>query len=48
VPRAFRFGVNIGMPAPFPSLMLAAEVTDRVRLGTFVLNAGFWNPGVRA
>jgi alkanesulfonate monooxygenase SsuD/methylene tetrahydromethanopterin reductase-like flavin-dependent oxidoreductase (luciferase family) len=35
---------HLGMAAPVPSLMLAAEVTSRMRLGTFVLNAGFWNP----
>ncbi|MDF5756788.1 TIGR03621 family F420-dependent LLM class oxidoreductase [Spongiactinospora sp. TRM90649] len=35
---------HLGMPAPFPSLVLAGEVTERPRLGTFVLNAGFWNP----
>ncbi|ALG11099.1 TIGR03621 family F420-dependent LLM class oxidoreductase [Kibdelosporangium phytohabitans] len=35
---------HLGMPAPFPWLSLAAEHTSRVRLGTFVLNAGFWNP----
>jgi probable F420-dependent oxidoreductase len=32
------------MPAPFPALMLAAEVTERARLGTYVLNANFYNP----
>ncbi|MEU8617680.1 TIGR03621 family F420-dependent LLM class oxidoreductase [Streptomyces sp. NPDC048623] len=35
---------HLGMPAPFPSLVAAAAVTTRPRLGTFVLNAGFWNP----
>lgn len=35
---------HLGMPAPFPSLVLAAEVTERPRVGTFVLNAAFWNP----
>lgn len=35
---------HIGMPAPFPSLMLAAEATQRPRLATAVLNAGFYNP----
>ncbi|MFJ9966237.1 LLM class F420-dependent oxidoreductase [Streptomyces avermitilis] len=35
---------HLGMPAPFPALVAAAEATERVRLGTFVLNAGFWNP----
>ncbi|MFK0286409.1 LLM class F420-dependent oxidoreductase [Streptomyces sp. NPDC090499] len=35
---------HLGMPAPFPALVAAAEATGRPRLGTFVLNAGFWNP----
>nr|CEL16630.1 putative Rif11 homolog [Kibdelosporangium sp. MJ126-NF4] len=35
---------HLGMPAPFPTLSLIAEHTTRPRLGTFVLNAGFWNP----
>lgn len=39
---------HLGMPAPFPSLVAAAEATVRPRLGTFVLNAGFWNPALLA
>ncbi|MEU7262025.1 LLM class F420-dependent oxidoreductase [Streptomyces rimosus] len=39
---------HLGMPAPFPALIAAAEVTERPRLGTFVLNAGFWNPALLA
>ncbi|MFF9199418.1 TIGR03621 family F420-dependent LLM class oxidoreductase [Streptomyces sp. NPDC014779] len=35
---------HLGMPAPFPSLVAAAAATTRPRLGTFVLNAAFWNP----
>lgn len=35
---------HLGMPAPFPALVLAAEATERVRLNTFVLNAAFYNP----
>ncbi|MGW7424076.1 TIGR03621 family F420-dependent LLM class oxidoreductase [Streptomyces sp. NPDC054813] len=35
---------HLGMPAPFPALVAAAGATERPRLGTFVLNAGFWNP----
>lgn len=35
---------HLGMVAPFPALVAAAAVTERPRLGTFVLNAGFWNP----
>ncbi|GAA2441592.1 LLM class F420-dependent oxidoreductase [Streptomyces glaucus] len=78
MPRPFRFGVNLtvpaparewrakcrraeelgydvilvpdhlGMVAPFPALVAAAEATERPRLGTFVLNAGFWNPALLA
>lgn len=33
---------HLGMPAPFPALVAAAA--ERPRLGTFVLDAGFWNP----
>ncbi|MBQ1124892.1 TIGR03621 family F420-dependent LLM class oxidoreductase [Streptomyces sp. A73] len=39
---------HLGMSAPFPALAAAAEVTERPRLGTFVLNAGFWNPALLA
>ncbi|MFC0106591.1 TIGR03621 family F420-dependent LLM class oxidoreductase [Kibdelosporangium aridum] len=39
---------HLSMAAPFPSLMLTAAVTTRPRLGTFVLNAGFWNPTLLA
>ncbi|WP_027933269.1 LLM class F420-dependent oxidoreductase [Amycolatopsis thermoflava] len=39
---------HLGMPAPFPALVLAAEATSRVRLGTFVLNAPFYHPAVLA
>lgn len=35
---------HLGMGAPFPSVMLAAAVTTRPQLGTFVLNSGFFNP----
>jgi probable F420-dependent oxidoreductase len=35
---------HLGMPAPFPALVLAGEATERVRLCTYVLNAGFYNP----
>ncbi|MFI1358006.1 LLM class F420-dependent oxidoreductase [Streptomyces sp. NPDC020898] len=78
MPRPFRFGVNLlvpapaeewrakcrraeelgydvilvpdhlGMVAPFPALVAAADATERPRLGTFVLNAGFWNPTLLA
>lgn len=39
---------HLGNPAPFPALVTAAEATERPRLGTFVLNAGFWNPALLA
>ncbi|MCK1797990.1 TIGR03621 family F420-dependent LLM class oxidoreductase [Streptomyces sp. XM4193] len=39
---------HLGMPAPFPSLVAAAEATERPRVGTFVLNAGLWNPALLA
>lgn len=39
---------HLGMPAPFPSLMLAAEVTETVRLATAVINVAFYNPAILA
>ncbi|MVO90459.1 TIGR03621 family F420-dependent LLM class oxidoreductase [Streptomyces sp. p1417] len=39
---------HLGMIAPFPALVAAAEATERPRLGTYVLNAGFWNPALLA
>ncbi|PJE97945.1 LLM class F420-dependent oxidoreductase [Streptomyces carminius] len=39
---------HLGAPAPFPALTAAAEATERPRVGTFVLNAGFWNPALLA
>jgi probable F420-dependent oxidoreductase len=38
---------HLGMPAPFPGLLAAAEVTD-LRLGTYVLNTGFYRPALLA
>jgi probable F420-dependent oxidoreductase len=38
---------HLGMTAPFPALVSAAEVTS-IRLGTFVLNAGFYRPALLA
>ncbi|MFE9575129.1 TIGR03621 family F420-dependent LLM class oxidoreductase [Nocardia sp. NPDC006044] len=35
---------HLGVAAPIPGLMMAAAVTARVRLGTFVLNTSFYNP----
>ena len=31
-------------PAPFVALAAAAAVTERIQLGTCVLNAGVWDP----
>ena len=39
---------HLGAPAPFPVLMSAAAVTDSLRLGTFVLNSGFYKPALLA
>ncbi|MGH4035013.1 TIGR03621 family F420-dependent LLM class oxidoreductase [Actinomycetota bacterium Odt1-20B] len=39
---------HLGLPAPFPAVVAAAEATERPRVGTFVLNAGFWNPTLLA
>lgn len=39
---------HLGMPAPFPALVSAADVTTTLRLGTFVLNAGFYRPALLA
>lgn len=39
---------HLGMPAPFPAMILAAEATERVRLNTFVLNTPFYNPTLLA
>ncbi|HJP77570.1 MAG TPA: TIGR03621 family F420-dependent LLM class oxidoreductase [Pseudonocardiaceae bacterium] len=35
---------HIGLPAPFPALVAAADATTSIRLGTYVLNAGILNP----
>jgi probable F420-dependent oxidoreductase len=52
---AERFGYDViftadhlGSPAPFATLVAAAAVTQRPRLGTMVLNGGFWNPHLLA
>jgi probable F420-dependent oxidoreductase len=34
---------HLGSPAPFSPLIAAAEATERLRVGTLVLNIGFWN-----
>jgi probable F420-dependent oxidoreductase len=37
-----------GRAAPFQTVLAAALATERMRVGTFVLNIGFWNPTVLA
>jgi probable F420-dependent oxidoreductase len=39
---------HLGIPAPFPLLVAAAEATQRLRVGTLVLNVAFWNPALLA
>lgn len=39
---------HLGMPAPFPAMVAAAEATSRVRLATSVLNSAFYNPSLLA
>jgi probable F420-dependent oxidoreductase len=53
--RAERYGYDtifaadhLGAPAPFPLLVAAAEGTERLRVGTLVLNAPFWNAALLA
>ena len=39
---------HLGGPAPFPMLAAAAQVTSRIRLGTYVMNAAFYSPALLA
>lgn len=39
---------HLGGPAPFPALAAAAQVTSRIRLGTYVMNAAFYSPALLA
>src|SRR5215472_13216174 len=39
---------HLGNSAPFPALVAAAAATQRLRVGTLVLNAAFWNPALLA
>ena len=39
---------HVGSTSPFVMLSAAAVVTTRVRLRTYVLDYGFWNPGLLA
>lgn len=53
--RATELGIDVlvvpdhlGMPSPFPGALLAAETCDKAKVGTFVLNSGFWNGSLLA
>jgi probable F420-dependent oxidoreductase len=35
---------HVGMWSPFPPMLVAADVSDRLRFGTQVLNIELWNP----
>jgi probable F420-dependent oxidoreductase len=39
---------HLQAPSPFPVMMAAADATERLRVGTLVLNIGFWNPALLA
>ena len=39
---------HLGAPAPFPVLTAIATATSTVKLGTYVLNAGFYKPALLA
>jgi alkanesulfonate monooxygenase SsuD/methylene tetrahydromethanopterin reductase-like flavin-dependent oxidoreductase (luciferase family) len=39
---------HLGAPDPFATLAAAAQVSTRMRLRTYVLNVGFWNPALLA
>jgi probable F420-dependent oxidoreductase len=39
---------HLGLAAPFPALVAAAEATSTMRLGTFVLNTALYHPWVLA
>jgi probable F420-dependent oxidoreductase len=39
---------HLGLWSPFTPLVTAAEVSDRLRVGTHVLNVEFWNPALLA
>lgn len=39
---------HLGAPAPFTVLTAAAMISSRLRLRTYVLNVGFWNPALLA
>ena len=39
---------HLGAPGPFTTLAAASAISDRLRLRTYVLNVGFWNPALLA
>jgi probable F420-dependent oxidoreductase len=39
---------HLGSAAPFSQVVAAAAATERLRVGTLVLNIGFWNPHLLA
>jgi probable F420-dependent oxidoreductase len=39
---------HLGAPDPFATLTTAAQISTSVRLRTYVLNVGFWNPALLA
>ncbi len=39
---------HLGAPEPFTTLAAAAGISPRMRLRTYVLNVGFWNPALLA
>ncbi|MCP3800798.1 TIGR03621 family F420-dependent LLM class oxidoreductase [Allokutzneria sp. A3M-2-11 16] len=39
---------HVNLPSPFPSVILAAEATERPRIGIYVLNTSFHNPTLLA
>ncbi|GAB3975704.1 TIGR03621 family F420-dependent LLM class oxidoreductase [Actinoallomurus acanthiterrae] len=40
--------LGTGRTSPFQGLLAAAAVADRLRIGTYVLNNGYWNPTILA
>ncbi|BBY64888.1 LLM class F420-dependent oxidoreductase [Mycolicibacterium helvum] len=39
---------RFGVPAPFPTMVAAAEYSKTMRVGTFVINAAFYKPAILA
>lgn len=39
---------RFGIPAPFPTMVAAAEYAKTMRVGTFVINAAFYKPAILA